>query len=65
MQIFNEGIKTGEFNKDLNYKVIVKGIFGMLNWSYRWYHVKSGYTIKDVSEIFSDLILNGVGGAKL
>jgi AcrR family transcriptional regulator len=61
LQIFAEGVKSGEFNAKLNYKVIVKGIFGMLNWSYRWYHVKTGYSIKQVSEIFSDLILNGVG----
>ena len=61
LQIFAEGVKSGEFNAKLNYKVIVKGIFGMLNWSYRWYHVKTCYSIKQVSEIFSDLILNGVG----
>ncbi|MDB5281005.1 MAG: transcriptional regulator [Bacteroidota bacterium] len=61
MELFTEGIKTGEFDKNKNYKIIVKGIFGMLNWSYRWYHVKSGYTMKEVSEVFSDLILNGIG----
>ena len=59
LQIFNEGVKSGEFSDKKNYKVIVKGIFGMLNWSYRWYHAKTGYSIKQVSEIFSDLILNG------
>jgi hypothetical protein len=32
----------------------------MLNWSYRWYHLKSGYTIEQVAVIFADLILNGV-----
>ena len=64
LQIFSEGVKSGEFNAALNYKVVIKGIFGMLNWSYRWYHVKSGYSIKQVSEIFSDLILNGIGEIK-
>jgi AcrR family transcriptional regulator len=58
--IFEEGIQTGEFRKELNYKMVVKGILGMLNWSYRWYHVKEGYTIEQVAEIFADLILNGV-----
>jgi AcrR family transcriptional regulator len=60
LEIFGEGVKTGDFDPALNYKVVVKGIFGMLNWSYRWYHIKTGYTIKQVSAIFSDLILNGV-----
>ena len=60
LQIFNEGIKSGAFKKDADYKIIVKGILGMLNWSYRWYHVKAGYPIQEVARIFADLILNGV-----
>lgn len=62
-RIFEEGIAAGEFRADANYKMIVKGILGMLNWSYRWYHLSEGYSIQQVSDIFSDLILNGVKGA--
>jgi len=60
LDIFNEGVKTGEFDANKDYKIIVRGILGMLNWSYRWYHLKSGYPIEQVADIFSDLILNGV-----
>ena len=60
LNIFNEGIKSGEFNPDNNYKIIVKGILGMLNWTYRWYHVNAGMPIEEVSRIFADLVLNGV-----
>ncbi len=60
LNIFEEGVKSGEFNPDGNYKIIVKGILGMLNWTYRWYHVKTGLPIEEVSRIFADLILNGV-----
>ncbi len=56
--IFEEGVEHGEFRK-ADYKMIVKGILGMLNWSYRWYHVKEGYTIEQVADVFADLILNG------
>lgn len=58
--IFEEGMQSGQFRKDVNYRMVVKGILGMLNWSYRWYHVKEGYTIEQVADIFADLILNGV-----
>lgn len=58
--IFEEGMQSGEFRKELDYRMALKGILGMLNWSYRWYHVKEGYTIEQVADIFSDLILNGV-----
>ena len=60
LNIFNQGIKSGEFNPDSNYKIIVKGILGMLNWTYRWYHVKAGMPIEELSRVFSDLILNGL-----
>ena len=60
LKIFDEGVAAGEFSQDVNYKMIVKGILGMLNWTYRWYHIREGYSIEQVSEIFTDLILNGV-----
>ena len=60
LNIFNEGIKSGEFNAKNDYKIVVKGILGMLNWTYRWYHVKAGMPIEEVSRIFAGLILNGV-----
>lgn len=60
LKIFEEGVKNGDFRKELNHKIIVKGILGMLNWSYRWYHIKEGYSIEEVADIFSDLILNGI-----
>lgn len=59
LAIFEEGKAKNEF-KQADYKMVVKGILGMLNWSYRWYHVKEGYSIEQVAEIFSDLIINGV-----
>jgi AcrR family transcriptional regulator len=59
MEIFAEGVKRGDFREEMDYKMVVKGILGMLNWSYRWYHVKEGYSIERVAEIFTDLILNG------
>ncbi len=58
--IFEEGMQSGQFRTDVNYRMVVKGILGMLNWSYRWYHLKEGYTIEQVADIFADLILNGV-----
>lgn len=59
LKIFEEGVKTGEFCQ-ADYHLMVKGILGMLNWSYRWYHIKEGYSIHQVSAIFADLVLHGV-----
>ncbi|MCS6935677.1 MAG: TetR/AcrR family transcriptional regulator [Chitinophagales bacterium] len=59
LKIFEEGVKQGEFREG-DYRMWVKGILGMLNWTYRWYHLSDGYSISEVSEIFADLILHGV-----
>lgn len=60
LEIFTEGVGRGEFKKESDYKIITKGIMGMLNWSYRWYHEKHKLSIEEVAVIFSDLILTGV-----
>lgn len=58
-EIFIEGIKSGAFKKDLDYKIIVKSIFGMMNWSYRWYHPKTEKSLKEIAVVMTELILNG------
>lgn len=59
-KLFEEGVQAGYFRAGADYRMIVKGILGMLNWSYRWYHVKEGYSIEQVAQIFTDLVMNGV-----
>jgi AcrR family transcriptional regulator len=59
-QIFIEGIKKKEFKLDLEYKLVVKSIIGMMNWSYRWYHPEMGHSISDIAKIMTDLVVSGV-----
>lgn len=59
LAIFNEGIKRGEFYPDKDYKMVVKGLLGMLNWTYKWYHIREGLSIEHVGDVFTDLILYG------
>jgi hypothetical protein len=59
-EIFIEGIKSGAFKKDLDYKIIVKSIFGMMNWSYRWYNPKTEQPLKVIANVMKELILGGV-----
>ncbi len=60
LQVFHDGVKCGEFREDTDYKIVVKGIFGMLNGTYRWYRKTDGYTVEQVAAMFAKLILNGV-----
>lgn len=59
-QLFAEGVKSGDFRSDVDYKIIVKGGPGMLNSTYRWYRINEGYSVEEVAAIFSDMVLKGV-----
>lgn len=60
LQLFEDGVKCGEFRNDTDYKIVVKGIFGMLNGTYRWYRRADGYTVEQIAAMFAKLILHGV-----
>jgi AcrR family transcriptional regulator len=58
-QIVNQGIKTGVF-RPLDEKVVTLAILGMGNWLYQWYTPKGRLSINDISQVFSDLIMQGL-----
>jgi len=61
-EIIKEGMEKGEFKKDLDIKIVTKGIMGMCHWLYKWYRNEGRLSAENISEIFMDLILNGIKG---
>ena len=59
-EIIKEGIKKGEFQNNLDIKIVTKGIMGMCHWLYKWYRNDGRLSAENVSDIFLDLILNGI-----
>lgn len=59
-KIIQEGIRNGEFRADLNPSIVTLGILGMTNWSYKWFNPNGNLSDKEVSEIFVEMILNGI-----
>lgn len=59
-EIIKEGISTGEFKKELDVKIVTKGIMGMCHWLYKWYRNEGRLSSENIAEIFLDLILNGI-----
>lgn len=57
--ILEEGQSAGEF-KVTNPKVTALAILGACNWVYRWYKSSGTLNANAVSEIFSNLFLNGL-----
>nr|WP_246629276.1 TetR/AcrR family transcriptional regulator [Mesobacillus maritimus] len=59
-QLIKEGIDKGEFKEHLNAPIIALGVLGVTNWSYQWFKPNGSKSAREVSDIFVDMILNGV-----
>lgn len=59
-QVIDDGVKKGEFRADLNVQIITMAIFGMLNWIYKWYKPSGDFSLEEISEIYSDFILQSM-----
>lgn len=55
-----EGQKEGEFRQNLDPKITVLGIFGMCNYSSKWYREEGEVGSAEVARIFADIALKGL-----
>lgn len=59
--IVTEGMRGGLFRDDLPLRIVVKTLFGMINWTHRWF--KPGdrrYTAEQTIDTFSAIFLDGL-----
>ncbi|WP_019415590.1 TetR/AcrR family transcriptional regulator [Paenisporosarcina sp. TG20] len=59
-QILYEGIENGNFRNNLQPEIVAFAILGITNWSYQWFNPKGKTTAKDLSEIYTEMILIGI-----
>lgn len=59
-QVVKGGITSGEFKSNLKTNIVTLGILGIINWSYQWYNPKGEISEEELTDIFSNLILNGI-----
>ncbi|MEW9673700.1 TetR/AcrR family transcriptional regulator [Ammoniphilus sp. 3BR4] len=58
--VIHDGIQRGEFLPNLPVPIIGMSIFGMVNWTYKWYRPDGDYSIEQIADIYADLILNSI-----
>lgn len=58
--VVEEGIQRGEFRKELPVPITSMAIFGMINWTYKWYKADGKFTIQEIADIYADLIMQSV-----
>jgi AcrR family transcriptional regulator len=54
------GIGSGELRGDLEPRLTVYAIFGMLNWMFRWFTPGRGFSADDVAASFATLLAAGI-----
>ncbi|RFU63495.1 TetR/AcrR family transcriptional regulator [Peribacillus glennii] len=58
--LLEEGVIKGEFRDNLNPPIVTFGILGAANWSYQWFKPDGKMTDREVTDIFVDMILQGI-----
>jgi len=59
-EILKEGIKEGQFRKDINLRLVLNAIFGMCNWTHKWYNTQGGLTPWEIGVYYADIVLRGI-----
>jgi AcrR family transcriptional regulator len=59
-QLVTEGILSGEFRADSDARIITFAIFGMCNWTYQWLNSQKGFGVREIGEMFWNLIYQGL-----
>jgi hypothetical protein len=58
--IIADGVATGEFRNDVDTRLAMLAIIGMMNWSHRWYDPNGRHSIRTIAEQFEALALDGL-----
>jgi AcrR family transcriptional regulator len=59
VSILEKGRAEGTLRSDLEPELCALALFGMVNWTHRWYRPGSKYTPEEVARTFSSLFLAG------
>lgn len=60
LDIIQQGIKDGEFRDDIGVRLLANAIFGMLNWTHRWYHPGGELSAQAIAEAFCKIFFDGI-----
>lgn len=59
-ELVDQGVKAGVIRADIDARIAVKGLFGMLNWTHRWYRPNSADSAEAVAEMFAKIFFEGM-----
>lgn len=59
-KIIEEGVKSGEFKKDIDTKLSVMTLFSSLNWMPLWYSPENSIAPEALGKQLADMLINGL-----
>jgi TetR/AcrR family transcriptional regulator, cholesterol catabolism regulator len=59
-KVVQEGISRGEFREELPVPITSMAIFGMINWTYKWYKTDGKYSISEIASLYADFVLHSI-----
>lgn len=60
ISILEDGIADGTIRADVPPRIAMNAIFGMLNWTYRWFRPDGRYNAAEVAAAFTAIALDGL-----
>lgn len=60
LTVLREGAAGGVFRDDLPPRIVLQAIFGMCNWTYKWFRPEGRLSPAEIGEIFARLVLEGI-----
>ena len=60
MQLLRDGIASGELRNDLPVRLVTNALFGMFNWTHRWYEPGHMLDPLTISRGFTKIFLDGM-----
>ena len=58
--LIDDGIRNGFFRSDLDTEIVSAALWGMINWTHRWYRPEK-HDPEAVAKTFAALVLGGLG----
>ena len=60
MKLVEEGMAEGIFRSDIPASISVNALFGMLNWTHRWFKPGGKRNAKEIAAGFCQIFFNGM-----
>ncbi|OZA16777.1 MAG: hypothetical protein B7X90_17210 [Novosphingobium sp. 17-62-19] len=60
LSLISELITKGEMRSDIAVSVAANAVFGMLNWTHRWYQPGGAHSAQEISDSFCEIFFSGM-----